>query len=112
MAQKKYNKPATPVKTTSAPVQSTAGSAALPKPGKSTLGKPAAKVETPVHFVFDKVNYQWLIGSIVMVAFGFFLMAGTTDIYSTTKIVVAPLVILAGFAVGFVAIFKKPAAKA
>lgn len=92
MAQQKNTKPSTTVKTTAA--------------------KPAAKADSPVHLVFDKSNYQWLIASIVVVALGFFLMAGTTDIYSTTKIVIAPLVILAGFALGFVAILKKPATKA
>ena len=91
MAQQKNTRPATQVKTAAAT-------------------KPAA--DAPVHFVFEKSNYQWLIGSIVVVAFGFFLMAGTTDIYSTTKIVIAPLVILGGFALGFVAILKKPASKA
>ncbi|WP_317169317.1 DUF3098 domain-containing protein [Mucilaginibacter humi] len=44
-------------------------------------------------------------------AFGFFLMSGTTDIYSTTKIVIAPIVVLAGFGIGFYAILKKPEAK-
>ena len=92
MAQQKYTKPAAPVRT-----------AAASKP---------AKADEPVHFVFGKSNYQWLIAAIVVVALGFFLMAGTTDIYSDTKIVVAPLVVLGGFALGFVAILKKPAAKA
>ena len=75
-----------------------------------TTAKPAAKpVETKaVNFIFDKGNYRMLIISIAVVAFGFILMAGTTDIYSTTKIVIAPLVVLAGFALGFFAIFKKP----
>ena len=80
-----------------------------------TAAKPAfkANVDTkPVSFVFDKSNYTWLIISIAVVAFGFFLMAGTTDIYSTTKIVISPLVILAGFGLGFYAILKKPAANA
>jgi hypothetical protein len=49
--------------------------------------------------------------SIAIVAFGFILMSGTTDIYSTTKIVLAPIVVLAGFALGFFAILKKPASK-
>jgi len=89
MAQKTY-KPAAPVKTTSS-------------------ARPAAKPadSRPVHFVFDKGNYRLLIISIVVVAFGFILMSGTTDIYSDTKIVIAPLVVLAGFALGFFAIFKK-----
>jgi len=45
------------------------------------------------------------------VILGFFLMAGTTDIYSSTKIVVAPLTVLGGFAIGFYAILKKPSTK-
>ncbi|MEZ2337468.1 DUF3098 domain-containing protein [Mucilaginibacter sp. RCC_168] len=73
--------------------------------------KPASKATgtEPVQFIFDKSNYRWLIISVAVVAFGFVLMAGTTDIYSTTKIVIAPIVVLAGFALGFFAILKKPA---
>lgn len=63
---------------------------------------------TPVKFIFDKSNYRILIIAIAVVTLGFILMSGTTDIYSSTKIVVAPLVVLAGFAIGFFAIFKKP----
>ena len=79
--------------------------------------KPASTVKTtqaakstgtePVQFIFDKSNYRLLIISVAVVAFGFVLMAGTTDIYSTTKIVVAPVVVLAGFGIGFYAILKK-----
>ncbi len=61
----------------------------------------------PVKFIFEKTNYLWFVISIVVVTIGFFLMAGTTDIYSTTKIVVAPVVVLAGFGIGFYAILKK-----
>jgi F0F1-type ATP synthase assembly protein I len=60
-----------------------------------------------VNFVFGKLNYQLLIASIVIVAIGFFLMSGETDIYSTTKIVVAPIVVISGFILGFVAVLKK-----
>jgi hypothetical protein len=66
----------------------------------------------PVHFVFDKSNYTWLIAAVVVVILGFFLMAGTTDIYSSTKTVIAPLTVLAGFGIGFYAILKKPDTKA
>jgi len=95
MAQKNTYKPATPVKPASA------------------SARPSAKpVETaPVHFVFDKTNYRILFASIAIVIIGFILMSGTTDIYSDTKIVIAPLVVLTGFAVGFFAIFKKSATK-
>lgn len=74
----------------------------------------APKVEPaqPVNFIFDKGNYTLLVIAVVVVALGFVLMSGNTDIYSTTKIVIAPLVVLAGFGLGFYSIFKKPAAKA
>jgi len=65
---------------------------------------------TSVKFVFDKSNYRLFIISIAVVILGFILMSGTTDIYSNTKIVVAPVVVLAGFALGFYAILKKPSA--
>jgi len=75
-----------------------------------TAAKSAAKTPantTPVKFIFDKSNYTWFIIAIAVVAFGFVLMSGTTDIYSTTKIVIAPVVVLAGFGIGFYAILKK-----
>jgi hypothetical protein len=92
MAQK-ITKPVIPVKTTV-------------KPARPTLEA------QPVQFVFDKSNYTWLIAAVVVVILGFFLMSGTTDIYNTTKIVVAPLVVLGGFGIGFYAILKKPDTKA
>jgi len=78
-------------------------------PRPSILGETKQPV-APVQFVFGKANYQLLIASVLVVALGFVLMSGTTDIYSNTKIVIAPLVVLAGFGVGFYAIMKKPAA--
>jgi hypothetical protein len=92
MAQKPTYKPVTPVKTTSGAM------------------RPSVKAPetTPMQFVFDKMNYRIFFVAIAIVIIGFMLMSGNTDIYSDTKIVVAPLVILAGFAVGFYAIFKKP----
>ncbi len=64
---------------------------------------------TSVHFVFEKQNYQLMIASIVIVIVGFILMSGDTDIYSFTKIVVAPIVVIGGFILGFFAILKKRA---
>jgi hypothetical protein len=84
------------------------------KPGTpfktSASAKPHAKESntTSIKFIFDKSNYRLLIISIAVVAIGFILMSGTTDIYSTTKIVLAPIVVLTGFALGFFAILKKP----
>ncbi|HWV75188.1 MAG TPA: DUF3098 domain-containing protein [Pseudosphingobacterium sp.] len=61
-----------------------------------------------VNFVFGKLNYQLMLLSIVIVIIGFILMAGKTDIYSFTKITLAPLVVVAGFALGVVSILKNP----
>lgn len=58
--------------------------------------------------VFGKINYLLMIASVLVVVIGFFLMSGTTDIYSFTKITLAPIVVIAGFALGFVAILIKP----
>jgi peptidoglycan/LPS O-acetylase OafA/YrhL len=66
----------------------------------------------PAQFVFGKENYTIFLVAIAVVVLGFFLMSGTTDIYDFRKIVLAPLTVLAGFAIGFFAIFKKPSAKA
>lgn len=57
---------------------------------------------------FEKINYQLFVASILVVIIGFVLMTGTEDIYSFTKITLAPLVVVLGFALGFVAILYKP----
>ncbi len=65
-----------------------------------------------VHFVFGKSNYRWLLISLATVVIGFLLMTGDTDIYDFRKIVLAPVVVLAGFGLGFYSILKKPDHKA
>ena len=81
---------------------------AQPVKTSGTAKPPVKQADARVaHFIFDRSNYRLFIISIAVVALGFILMSGTTDIYSTTKIVIAPLVVLAGFALGFFAIFKK-----
>lgn len=67
--------------------------------------------------LFGKENYKWLAISIAVMALGFFLMAGgkssdsnsfkAEEVYSTMRITVAPILILAGLGLGIVAIFKK-----
>jgi len=64
--------------------------------------------EQKATFVFGKLNYQLMLLSIAIVILGFILMAGKTDIYSFTKITLAPIVVVAGFALGIVAILKNP----
>jgi hypothetical protein len=62
-------------------------------------------------FVFGKSNYRILLVSIAVVTLGFVLMIGETDIYNFQKIVLAPVIVLVGFGIGFWAILKKPATK-
>jgi peptidoglycan/LPS O-acetylase OafA/YrhL len=62
--------------------------------------------------VFGKRNYILFIASILVVAIGFFLMAGSEDIYSFTKIRLAPFIVVAGFALGIVSILVKPTKEA
>lgn len=58
--------------------------------------------------IFGKLNYQLLVASIIVVIIGFILMAGKSDIYSFTKITLAPIVVVAGFALGIVSILINP----
>ena len=64
--------------------------------------------EQKAPLLFGKRNYQSFLLSIAVVAIGFFLMMGTEDIYSFTKITVAPLIVVIGFALGVVSILIKP----
>ncbi len=58
--------------------------------------------------VFTSKNYQLLIISIVIVIIGFILMMGAGgDIYDTRRTLIAPMVVLFGFAFGIYAILKK-----
>ncbi len=68
--------------------------------------------------MFNKENYKWMLAGIVVMAIGMFLMAGgkSTDpnvfdekqVYSTTRITIAPILILAGLVIEIFAIFRKP----
>jgi uncharacterized membrane protein YphA (DoxX/SURF4 family) len=68
--------------------------------------------------LFGKENYIWIIAGIVTIALGLFLMAGgksddpnvfnPKEVYSKTRITVAPILILLGLALEIFAIFRKP----
>jgi hypothetical protein len=71
--------------------------------------------------LFEKENYMWMgIGALV-IALGMVLMAGGKNgspdqfdykiVYSTTRITIAPILILAGLMVEIFAIFKRPKAQ-
>jgi hypothetical protein len=58
--------------------------------------------------VFSKKNYQLLLISIAIVVLGFLLMMGADgDIYDTRRTLIAPVVVLFGFAFGVYAVLKK-----
>ena len=67
--------------------------------------------------LFEKDNFVWMIIGAVIVALGFILMSGgrnvdprvfdTKEVYSTTRITIAPILIVAGIIVEIYAIFKK-----
>ncbi len=68
--------------------------------------------------LFGKENYMWMLAGLAVLALGFFLMAGgkssnpnvfdDKDVYSTTRITIAPMLIIAGFILEIVGIMKKP----
>jgi len=80
--------------------------------------KHAPQKETKTYPIFEKDNYMWMLGGIVVMAIGLILMVcGKSDdpnqfhpdqVYSTTRITIAPIVILAGLVLEIFAIFTKP----
>jgi hypothetical protein len=68
--------------------------------------------------LFGKENYIWMLGGLIVLAIGFFLMAGgksadpnvfnEKEVYSPIRITVAPLLIVGGFIIEIIAIMKKP----
>jgi hypothetical protein len=67
-------------------------------------------------FLFEKVNYKFLIIGIVVIATGFVLMSGggaenpsvfSEDIFSFRRIRLAPTVVLIGFGITIYSIIKK-----
>ena len=86
-----------------------------------TTTKPAFKTATVQKAklpLFEKDNFIWMGIGAVIVAIGMFIMGGgknpdpnqfdTNLVYSTTRITIAPILILAGFVVEIYAIFKRP----
>jgi len=76
----------------------------------------AAKThKVPTADMFGKENYVWMLAGVVIIALGFILMAGgkspdpnvfnEAEVYSTTRITIAPLLIIAGLIIEVVAIF-------
>lgn len=77
---------------------------------KATLKKPIEKPHLPKaeeHFIFGKQNYSLMILGVVFIAIGFTLMSGTEDIFSSTKLTVAPILVMIGFVIEIFAIMRK-----
>jgi hypothetical protein len=68
--------------------------------------------------LFEKANYMWMIGGLIIMVIGYLLMSGgrsddpntfnPDEVYSTTRITIAPILILAGLVVLIFAIFRQP----
>ncbi len=82
---------------------------------KTTTTKTTQVINTPL---FGKENYMWMLAGLIVLAIGFFLMAGgkspdpnvfdEKEVYSPVRITIAPLLIVAGFIIEIVALMKKP----
>jgi hypothetical protein len=57
--------------------------------------------------LFGTMNYILTGASILVLVIGFALMSGTEDIYNSTKLTVAPIVVFLGFVMGILAIFYR-----
>jgi hypothetical protein len=68
---------------------------------------------------FERDNYRWMLIGLAVIAAGLLLMSGgksnqdpavfeSSAVYSTTRITIAPLLILAGLVIEIYAIFKRP----
>jgi hypothetical protein len=68
--------------------------------------------------LFGKENYKWMLIGLSIMSLGFFLMAGgksadpkvfnDNDVYSTTRITIAPILIIVGLITEIFAIMKTP----
>ena len=76
------------------------------------------KTTTTSQALFDKQNLRLMLIGAVVIAIGMALMVGgkssdpavfnENEVYSFTRLTVAPILIIAGLVIEIVAIFKKP----
>ena len=67
--------------------------------------------------LFTKENYTWMLAGLALIILGFVLMSGgkskdpnvfdPKEVYSTTRITIAPILIIAGLILEIVGIMKK-----
>lgn len=68
--------------------------------------------------LFTRQNLMWMLAGAALIAIGMILMSGgksndpavfnEQEVYGFVRITIAPILIIAGFVVGIIAIFKKP----
>ncbi|KAA9042168.1 DUF3098 domain-containing protein [Ginsengibacter hankyongi] len=83
----------------------------------TTVKNVPVQTSSEENILFTKDNYKWMLIGLVIMAIGFFLMAGgksgnpgafnDKDIYSPMRITVAPILIVAGLLLEIFAIMKK-----
>ena len=80
--------------------------------GKKEMKRGKEVIDLP----FSRENYILMIVCVAVVILGFMLMSGGGEdpvkydpsIFSTRRIVIAPIVVITGFIIGFIAIMRKP----
>ena len=75
-------------------------------------------IEKKEDILFGKQNYRWMLIGAAIIALGLFVMSGgksqdpnifdTKQVYSTTRITLAPILIIAGLLVEVYAIMRRP----
>ena len=83
-----------------------------------TQEKKVVRTRTYVNGLFDKNNLTLMGIGLLLIALGMILMAGgksedpsvfnPDEVYSTTRITIAPILIVLGLVVEVIAIFRKP----
>jgi hypothetical protein len=84
---------------------------------KETTAKEVPASRAPM---FEKTNFVWMLAGAVVIIIGFLLMAGgrsedpnvfnPDEVYSTTRITIAPIIIIIGLIIEIYAIFRSPKA--
>ena len=88
---------------------------------KSKRATSVVEKEQPIRkatSLFDRQNLLWMVIGAAVMTLGFLLMAGgrsedpnvfnPDEVYSTTRITIAPLLIIAGLVIEIFAIFRHP----
>ena len=88
------------------------------KEKKSTATASKKTVNAGIGNLFDRENYKWMLIGVAVMLLGWILMAGgaskdpnifnKNEVYSTMRITIAPIVIVAGLVIEVYALLKAP----